>query len=153
MMLLPPIAGRQADILFLHTDAPTQRRLVQQSLTLHGGVAVAGIEKLAARVTLRLLTPLGGQIYASQEGTQFMSDVLAGRLQTVAAVRQSFARAKETLLDQFVADLRERPDTPADERLVDINLLNVQANGDSIDLKIEIQSATRTYEFVQPVKV
>lgn len=148
------IPGRNVDLLILHTDTPTRRTLVEQNIFRHGGVAVAGIEKLAARVALRLMTPHGGQIYDASEGAQLMTDALAGRLRTIEQVTTSFARSRETIQDQFATDVRRYPDTPLDEQLDTLELLDVAISGDEVYLKVQIVSkANGVFTLLQPIAV
>ena len=148
------IPGKNADLLLLHTDTPNAKTLVEPNIFKFGGVAVAGIEKLAARVAIRLMTPVGGQLYDDIEGAQLMTDAIAGRLRRIVQVTTAFAIARETILDQFAQDVRLYPNTPSDERLASLSLSAAKISGDEVYLQVEITSAANgVFTLIQPITV
>lgn len=131
----------EVDATFLRSASDSWTRVEQDLFSDDGGVAVAGVRKLAQQVVLRLFTPVGGMTYEPREGCQLMTDVLAGRVRTTDQARQSFAQSREAILDQFVADLRQYPNTPADEQLASLDLLDVAVQRDALYLSVRVVSA------------
>jgi len=113
---------------------------VSQDLFSGGSEAVSGIQKLVQQVTLRLLTPQGGQAYEPDEGAQLMTDVLAGRTRTTEQARRSFAQARDDVLRQFANDVATYPDAPPSEVLANLELLRVSVDRDSLYLYVKIVS-------------
>jgi hypothetical protein len=91
--------GRTVDVLAFRGVFPAARgrdQLLAQELVRpgDGGALIAGIEKLAQRALLILLTKAGSRKYAPGEGTQFMADAESGRWRTTADVTSSFYAAR-----------------------------------------------------------
>lgn len=136
-----PDYGDDVDVKFMKGGGTDQVSLrVTQDLFTGGSEAVAGIQKLVQQVTLRLLTPSGGQIYEPAEGSQLLTDVLAGRTRTVDQARQSFSQTRDDLLRQFATDVANYPDIPPTEILANLELLQVLVERDSLYLYVKIVS-------------
>lgn len=130
----------EVDVRFLIPMRDTGLSLNDQNLFAGDGQMVGSLEKLAQQFTLRLLTPRGMQAYEPGEGTQFMLDVLAGRLKTAAQVKQSFAIARDEILSQFAADVMKWDNIPSDERLANIELISVVVDRGSIHMQVRLTS-------------
>ena len=117
-----------------------------------GGRLVAGVEKLAQRVLLVLLTRRGSRRYAPAEGTAFMADAASGRWRTVADVTASFYSARLDVVRQCRA--AESADDPPDERLRGLDLEGVVLSGDKVTLRLRLTTeAGSGYTFLTPIAV
>lgn len=150
-------ANRQADMLAFHGIFPQMRgknQLLSQELVRpgSGGELIAGIEKLAQRVLLILLTKVGSKQYAATEGTTFMVDAQLGRWRTPADVSESFYSARLDVSRQCRAI--ETDEDPVDERWGSLDLDGVTLSGDKVSIRLVLVSAAgATYKFLTPVSV
>ncbi len=148
---------RRADVLAFRGVFPQLRgrgQLLAQELVRpgDGGAIVAGIEKLAQKVLLILLTKTGSRQYAPAEGTAFMRDAQRGAWRTPADVSDSFYAARLDVSRQCRAS--EAADDPADERWAALDLDGVTLAGDKVTLRLSLTSAAgSTYSFLAPVTV
>jgi len=150
-------ATRRADMLAFHGIFPQLRgreQLLSQELVRpgSGGELIAGIEKLAQRVLLILLTKVGSRKFARTEGTTFMLDAQAGRWRTPADVSESFYAARLDVSRQCRAT--ETSSDPADERWGSLDLDGITLSGDKVSLRLVLVSAAgTTYKFMTPISV
>jgi hypothetical protein len=92
-------------------DAQLDASLVDQEST---GEICTGIQKLAQRFALELLTERGSIAYAADRGTDLMATLLSGKARTTADVQAVFALSE---LQARINLAAEEADTdPADER-------------------------------------
>lgn len=149
--------NRLSDVLAFRGIFPQLRgrgQLLAQELVRpgDGGMLIAGIEKLAQKTLLVLLTKLGSRKYAPLEGTRFMADAQAGRWRTAADVSESFYAARLDVSRQCRAS--EAATDPADERWGTLELDGVTLVGDKVTLRISLTSAAGTaYSFLTPITV
>lgn len=149
--------NRRADVLAFRGIFPQLRgrdQLLAQEMVRpgDGGQLIAGIEKLAQRVLLVLLTKIGSRRYAPLEGTTFMIEAERGGWRTVADVTQSFYSARLDVSRQVRAI--ETPDDPADERWGSFDLDGVTLVADKVSLRLSLVSAAGTaYTFMTPITV
>jgi hypothetical protein len=150
-------AGRTVDLLaFRPTPANATPEQLLQSQTLvgptDGGLLIAGLGKLAQRVMMTLLTPLGSQLYSPALGTQFITDMLSGAWRTPADVMQSFYSARLDVAQQL--QTTEFINDPLDEQYSGMTLMNVTFGSDTITLQIALTSqAGSTTVFLAPIAV
>ncbi len=148
---------RRADLLAFRGIFPSQtgreQLLAQQFVRPgDGGVLIAGIQKLAQKVLLILLTEIGSRVYAPTEGTAFMIDARRGFWRTPADVEQSFYSARLDVLRQCQAS--EDATDPDDERWSDLVLDGVTLAGDKVTIRMTLTSrAGRSYTFLTPISV
>lgn len=117
-----------------------------------GGALVAGIEKLAQKVLLILLTKTGSRKYAAAEGTAFMIDAARGWWRTPADVEQSFYAARLDVARQCRAS--EADADPPDERWGALDLSGVAVSAGAVTLRLTLTSAAGSaYTFLAPVTV
>lgn len=117
-----------------------------------GGALIAGIEKLAQKILIVLLTKLGSRKYRPLEGTRFMTDAAAGRWRTTADVTESFYGARLDVSRQCRDT--EAADDPLDERWGSLDLDGVTLAGDKVTLRLAVVSAAGTeYTFMTPITV
>ena len=108
--------GRQIDVLAFDGATPRGEVALQQTLAQpgEGGKITAGIQKLAQRFLLELLTEQGSMLYNPHRGSTFMTEVRLGLLRTQVDVYGSFARAVDQITDNLIGD--ESASDPLDER-------------------------------------
>jgi hypothetical protein len=85
--------GRTVDhIAFDGMGPPGQDRLLIQAMVLPGesGALITGIQKLAQRFLIELLTGVGSLRYLPRRGTTFMTEARSGFWRNVSDVEQSF---------------------------------------------------------------
>lgn len=148
-----PVEGRSYDALVFHDSAPFGNPLVEMRLgSTDGGEATTGIQKLTQRVLLRLFTSSLGQPYELTEGCSLLDAVDAQRIKNAADARGEFAAAREQVIDQFINDAIVRSNTPADERLQNLELLSAAVQGDVLYLVIRVTSqAGNQSQFIAPI--
>jgi len=150
-------ATRRADMLAFRGIFPQlqgREQFLAQELVRpgDGGLLTAGIEKLAQRVLLILLTKIGSRQFLPTEGTTFMLDAQAGRWRTPADVSASFYAARLDVSRQCRAI--ETADDPADERWGSLDLLGVTLSGDKVAIRLSLVSAAgKQYTFLTPIPV
>lgn len=135
--------GRTVDMLLY--DSPTEPFTQQPVQMLPGlvqpggsGALTTGIQKLAQRFLLELLTVRGSLRYLPNRGTSFMAELRSGQLRTSSDVVAAFARAEHYAKGQL---RREQAETdPADERYQQAELLSATHTGDRLSLRIRIVS-------------
>lgn len=150
-------AGRLVDVLAFRGVFPQLRgrdQVLVQELARpgDGGMIVAGVEKLAQKVLLILLTEIGSRQYAPAEGTTFMLDARGGRWRTPADVSQSFYTARLDVSRQCRDS--EATSDPLDERWGSLDLAGVTLAGDTVSLRLNLTSAAGSaYFFITPIPV
>lgn len=149
--------SRRADLLAFRGIFPQLRgrgQLLAQELVRpgDGGALIAGIEKLAQKALVILLTKVGSRKYAPTEGTTFMLDAESGRWRTSADVSESFYAARLDVSRQCRAT--EAADDPPDERWGSFDLEGVTLAADKVTLRLALVSAAgTTYTFMTPITV
>lgn len=150
-------AERTADILAFRGMFPAPAgldQLLAQELvsTNDGGALVTGIEKLAQKVLITLLTKLGSKLLQPNDGCLFMLDAQQGQWRTPADVIQSFYGARLTVRRQIQAE--ELTTDPADERWGDLLLVSVTLSAGKAALTLQLTSlAGSAYTFITPITV
>lgn len=154
MSTLSAYADRQVDLLGFHGAVVGRETRLLQSLVDHTGEAAltAGVQKLAQRFLLALLTPLGSMRYREELGSTFLIDASAGLWRSAPDVEASFSAASLGVRQQLQAE--ESDADPDDERFVDARILAVSwLLGDaSISLQIESR-AGETRDILLPLTV
>lgn len=150
-------ADRRADILAFRGVFPavagSEQLLAQEMIKPgDGGALIAGVEKLAQRILLALLTKVGSRKYRPTDGTTFMIRAQRGLWRTTADVESSFYSARFDVRQQLQRD--ESSDDPADERWGSLELEGVILNGDTVSLRLAVTSAAGTgIKFIAPLTV
>ena len=154
-MNLADYLDRELDLSAFYGIFPNKKRqlLVQQLVSQSsGGELVAGVQKLAQKILLILLTIKGSKPYRPADGTLFIEDARRGAWRTVADVNQSFLFAKIDIREQVLAD--ETASTPADERYGNVRILGVTLIGTKVSFTLEVKSAAGSrYKFLVPLGV
>lgn len=127
-----------------------------QSLTeaaAPGGILVTGLQKLAQRFLLILLTEQNTLTYLPANGCRFMADARSGIWRTAADVTASFQYSLIDIKRQLSAIAL--PTDPLDELLLDAILLNVSLdapNQVSLSIALTTQAGTSGV-FIAPINV
>lgn len=153
-MTVAQFVGRTSDLLIFHGDFPGREQVVKQTLCPDGtgGYLCTGVQKLAQRVLLLLLTKKGSVRFDPEYGSIFMILAEAGGFRTVADVEQAFYGSKLDLTRQLSA--AELDTDPLDERLDALELLNVTVAPGFVSLRIQmVTQAGSTYTFIAPITV
>jgi hypothetical protein len=132
--------GRQVDALaFPGAEArgmvPLEQELASED---NSGQICVGVQKLAQKFLLALLTELGTMPYQRERGTQFLTEARLGRWQTELDVTSSFTLALADIERQLVND--ESDSTPDDERFGSAELRSLVLTSETVQLTIVIRS-------------
>lgn len=136
--------GRTIDILAFPGAQPSGDTLLTQALMLpgQGGEICTGIQKLAQRFLLELLTPVGSLIYMPTRGTNFVPQLMQGLLQTPTAVMIALSGA--CLTCQINLQAEETGLEPPDEQFLDAVVQSVAVSTDTVTTYIQVNSRAGT---------
>jgi hypothetical protein len=151
--------GRSVDLemmqSILHPEGITPLEL---SFTSVSAKIITGIQKLAQRYTLLLLTQVGDVFFDAEQGTTFWEDMLLGAAQNAGQVNMAFNFASIDAVSQM--QLEDADDTygsiPNDERISSATLTDFNVDRMSGTLYLEVlltSQAGETYTYVLPVTV
>lgn len=132
--------GRTVDIWILR-DAPSISGEDTQQLFGPGdsGQLCTGSIKLAQRWLLEFLTARGSMpFHMAKRGTTFMTALRAGRLRTEFDVKSQFAFAAADV--RIALQAEETENTPLDERIDTVSLLQLAILDDAISLSVRLTS-------------
>lgn len=152
---LAQYSERTVDLLLVDGVSAARTVKLDQVLVQPGqsGALITGIEKLAQRFLLELLTELGSLQYAPTRGTLFMLKLRAGGIQTSQDLFMIFNEAENTLS----RSLRLEDDTDVDaldECYHSATLLTATLSGDQAVLSLQINSMAGTERTVlYPLRV
>ena len=130
--------NRSFDFTVMHGAAKTGSTLVDFSLVKDGGAVCTGLQKLAQRYVLCLMTDIGSMTFNSRRGCSFMKDVMRARDEDAVATAFQFARM------DVAQQLRneETDDMPDSEKYGSSELIDVSFFGDTLSIAIELQSVS-----------
>lgn len=134
--------------LAAYQNAPTQgTALLTAALALDGtsGTVLTGIEKLAQRFLLELLTETGSIAYSTR-GCNFMTDARMSLWRTSTDVEQSFYTALVAITANL--QLEESTTDPDDERFATASALSVILDSDSVAIQVQVTSLAGTSRVV-----
>ena len=156
MSTVADYVGRTVDVLaFLGADYDGlgSAKLIQELVTPeHGGLVTTGIQKLAQRYLLELLTSEGSMPFLPNRGSSFMIEGRQGFWKTAADVKQSFNVAEATIKSHLVDE--ESDTDPLDEKYHSSELLTVIVSPDSVVARISLTSKAGTSrELITPINV
>lgn len=136
--------GRSVDLLLYDGMRATGDTLLTPALARPGqsGAEIAGIQKLAQRFLLELLTPAGSLQYLPARGCGFMDEARQGGWRTEADVEQAFYASLLGIRRNLVGE--ESANDPYDERFSDARLLSVSVTIDQVTLTIQVTSLAGT---------
>lgn len=146
---------RTRDISIL--QAPDPNKVGTQKVSAAFGKVssfTAGIQKLVQRYTIMLMTIKGSQTNFPDFGTTFLSELMhrSNNMDTLA-LHHLFNFANLDVISQMKSYQSTLPTTaPLDEQIDTAQLVNVAANGDTVDFQILIKSrAGDTVQYVLPL--
>ena len=144
-------ADRVTDILAFETSA--QGKELSSRGTLFGteaGFLCTGIQKLAQRFLLELLTESGSIVHQKERGCDFLKNLRSGNVRTELDVFQIFSLGRPVVASNLRGE--EDGSEPNDERYAGSYLSNVIIAQDSLTLTIAVQSRQgTTREIILPL--
>jgi len=134
-------ANRQVDVHCFYRDA-AGRVTLRLALPGEGGQAITGILRLAQRFTMELLTERGSMRYLPERGTSLLSRIRSGFIQSPA----DFTLALSNAILEAATNLRQEEDenTPADERLISVDISEATLGGGRAVARLYLESAAGT---------
>ena len=146
--------GRDIDLAAYHGMQPGGERLLTQELVGvdHGGRIVAGIQKLAQRFLVLLLTESGSVAHFPNKGCEFLTDARTGEFQAPLDIFTSFSSALVDIERQLRA--AEDVTDPDDERFESAEVLRVTLSNSSASIRVQVNSrAGSNYTFLTPIPI
>jgi len=146
--------GRRFDLLAFRGAARDGVQLLTQSLfdTESSGQVITGIYKLAQRFLLEFLTEKGSLQYAPERGTEFMTKLRQGFLQSDQDVVIEFNFALVDITQNLVSEEESFGTMPDEERFDKAELLNFTILSDLLQLRVQVTSLAGTSrEVILPI--
>jgi phage gp46-like protein len=145
--------GRLYDLsIFQGKKSTGMVRLTQELFGDNSGAICTGIDKLAQRVAIELLTDTSSAPYAGDRGTALLSAVRRGELRTETDVYMAFSLAAARILQLFRS--LELDTDPDDERLTELDVVTLQLEPDRLKLTMRIVTqAGDSREVILPITV
>jgi hypothetical protein len=153
-MSIQNYSGRSVDILAYSGGRPNGKVLLLPELAQEeaSGEICTGIQKLAQRFLLELLTERGTMVYLPARGCEFMQDARLGRWQTSLDVMASFSASLLDIKENLITE--ESGDDPDDERFADAELVAVSLSLGTASVTIRVSSQAGTSRmFIAPLSV
>jgi hypothetical protein len=150
---LSQYSGRTVDVLALRGGTTGEEVLLTQSLAdaSISGEVCTGIQKMAQRFFLRLMTELGTVKYDDTYGTTFMTKLRQGRIHTETDMRSAFALAEQKVRAQMQ---REEVSTDSlDEQYLSGLLDRLVVGPDWAQLYIQLRSRAEVATFILPIPI
>ena len=154
-MAIKDYIGRSHDLLgYQGGGTAGGDTLLTQALATpdNGGQITTGIQKLAQRFLLELLTEQGSLIYLPERGCDFMAKARLGNFLTPLDVLSAFSSALVDIRNNL--EIEESESDPDDERFLDADAEAVTLNAGSATLHIRITSrAGNTRKVIAPLNI
>ena len=154
-MAIEDYVGRKIDILAYYTgETGTGEVKLEQTLVPEGtgGVVTTGIQKLAQRFLLELLTERGSMTYTPTRGCDFMKEARLGYLRTPLDVMASFSAALTDIKRNL--RLEDDDDDSDDEKFASAEVISVSLTGGSASVHVKVISqAGSTRTVIAPLAV
>jgi hypothetical protein len=147
--------GRTVDILaFDDARASGEAKLTQDLVQpRQSGALTTGIQKLAQRFLIELLTERGSLEYLPARGTFFITQIRAGIIRTSQDLFVAFSAAERELRNNLRLEDNLEND-PQDEQYQSATLTNASLFGDTAILNIDVTSAAgTTRKVIYPLRV
>lgn len=146
--------GRSFDLLAY--PGGTSRGSAQLTAALasetSSGQITTGIQKLAQRFLIELMTEKGSMTYLPLRGCDFMRDARLGYWRSVLDVMASFSASLIDIKQNLQAE--ESVDDDDDERFSDAEVVAVTLEGDSASITIRVTSLAGTDRtFITPLSI
>lgn len=153
-MAIKDYIGRTVDINAIKGQSPSTEKQLVMELALPGdsGEIVTGINKLAQRFFIELMTEPGSLQYLPRRGCVFMQQARRGQWQSTLDVMSAFSASLLDIKDNLLAE--ETSDMPDDERFADAELVTVSLVGTSASVTIRVRSlAGNSRTFISPLQI
>ena len=137
---IPLYIGRTIDVLAFRGGGQYGDTLLSQSLAsaTDTGEICTGLQKLAQRFLIVLLTEKGSVKYFPEQGTEFMISLGQGRVHNETDMRAVVGLAMQELNTQMLED--ETDTDPDDERFAGAELVSLTVVPGYVNLTISIRS-------------
>lgn len=143
--------GRRVDVLVFQDSGHGALRLQDLFGFDEMGRVCAGVQKVAQRWLIQLLTPIGSKAY-SEDGTNLIPDIRSGRIRTDSDAMLSFQLANLRAIRRVQAS--EEDGDPDDERLSSTELKGLAIAEDRIELRVQLTTrAGGSRELLVPLSV
>lgn len=153
-MSIQEYSGRTVDVLAYKGGRSTgvNRLTMELALPDDSGEITAGVQKLAQRFLIELLTEKGSLTYLPLRGCDFMREARLGLWQTPLDIMSSFSSSLLDIKDNLT--LEETGIEPSDERFLNAELLTVTLSDGEAAITVRVTSrAGTTRTFISPLKV
>ena len=153
-MSISDYVGRTVDVLAYTGGTAAGERRLSMALATAGdsGQICTGIQKLAQRFLIELLTEQGTMIYLPLRGCGFMREARLGMWRSPLDVMSAFSAALLDIKENL--QLEEASTDPDDERFFDAELVAVTLDGSEASVTIRITSLAGTSrKFIAPLKI
>jgi hypothetical protein len=155
MALFPQYTGRLIDLLALQGGSYGTVLLDQDLATQQdAGEVCVGLQKLAQRFILTFFTIKGSIAYNTNAGTNFMSSLQQGQIQTESSLLSYFTLAEQDARRQLLAE--QLSTDPTDEQYQSAVLTGSSIGNPpgTVQLQITLTSvAGSTAQFIFPIQV
>jgi hypothetical protein len=150
---LAQYVDRTVDVLALRGGVVGKEVQLVQSLADESisGEICTGIQKMAQRFFLRLMTELGTVKYDDTYGTNFMIKLRQGRIHTETDMRSAFALAEQKVRSQLQRE--ETSTDPLDEQYLSGILDRLIVGPDWAQLYIQLRSRATVATFILPIPI
>lgn len=150
---------RQIDLEFMQTvTRPSDVIPLDLAFTTSSAKVVTGIQKMAQRYMIVLLTRLNDSYFAPEQGTTFWRDMMRGASQNPGRVNMAFNFASVDAVSQMQAEDGDSVfgSIPDDERIVSAVLVDFDFNVETSTLMLKVVLTNKqgdTYTYVLPTAV
>lgn len=125
--------NKNIDLCIIDTSDNTGLETVDVGI-LNSGSVIAGPYKIAQKFLKYLLTELGSVLAEPQYGTEFITQLMSGQIQTEAELKLRFYKEVDFIITYIS---KSNPNATADETLLNANLENFSIVGDSAIMRIQ----------------
>ena len=152
-MVVSDYIGRTIDILAFRGGNASEQVLLNPTLAdaNSSGEVTTGIQKLAQRWLITMLTELGSVTYKPEMGTTFMTQLLAGEVHNDADMRALFTLTELNAREQLQNEITDT--TPLDEQYLSASLEAVTVSNGNISITVNLYSKSpeNTATFIMPI--
>lgn len=143
-------AGRDLDLLIFQGFNPEGNS--QVTMSLDGGLACAGVQKVAQEFTILFLSDKGSDPWDEDRGTDFMPLLRAGIILDETVLQAQFQFAVLDIFDYLEG--RVYDDTPADEILAAADLIAWDLRPGFLKIQVRLTTAAGdSRDYIVPVPV
>tara|TARA_A100001015_G_scaffold298353_1_gene380972 strand:- start:316 stop:786 length:471 start_codon:yes stop_codon:yes gene_type:complete len=152
-MIVSDYIGRTIDVLAFRGGNASGQVLLNATLAdaESSGEITTGIQKLAQRWIITMLTELGSVTYKPEMGTTFMTQLRAGEVHSDADMRALFTLTELSAREQLQNEITTT--TPLDEQYLSASLEAVTVSNGNISITVNLYSKSpeNTATFIMPI--